>query len=72
MKIETLSDLQKLEWTLKDVFGEIPENLIIESKNILSECHKYMGKTGEIKTTITDTQIWNIRVMGEAAEVLQD
>jgi len=72
MKIETLSDLLRLEYALKDAFGEIPKNLIVESKDILTECQEHMGRTSEIKSTITDTQIWNIRVMGEAIEVVQD
>ena len=68
MKINTITELDKLNRILREYFGEVPTNIIIESPEIINQAKEQMG----VKTSIQNLAVLGIKVYGEAIELVND
>jgi len=69
MRIETLSELYRLEALLRMEFGEIPENIIVECDKFHEEAREVMNIPNN--TPLDNLKIHDIRVMQEVVELIR-
>lgn len=67
MKITNLNELQRLRYVLENEFGWFPENLVIESKDCITEAKQYQTNIPE---QISDIEIFGVKVVNGYAEIL--
>lgn len=67
MRITNAIQLANLKHELEDLFGEVPENIFIESPEIFDDAKKELGLTD--KQTKEELQVYGIKVEREVARV---
>lgn len=67
MKIKTIGDLMKLKDALQMYFGEVPENIYVESPEIFDFGKKELGLTDE--QVSSEIQCYGIKVERELTKV---
>lgn len=66
MKIDNIIDLERLRFVLTQTFGEVPENLFIESPELVSEVNEL---TRDIKHKRLNLRVHGVRVVEQLTEV---
>jgi hypothetical protein len=58
MRITSVNEVEQVRSLLESHFGEVPENFIIESEEVIKECKHHSGYM------YSHLQAWNMRVCG--------
>lgn len=69
MRITSMSEVEQIRSLLESHFGEVPENFIIESEEVIKECKHYAGLYTRMQFPTFDLRVCGIRVTNQLAEV---
>jgi len=69
-EIKTIAELFHFKNTVEAFYGEIPDNLIIVSPEIINESLEWMGKDSKVFKHKTGVQIYGVNVIRDYAELV--
>jgi hypothetical protein len=70
MKIISIEQVEQLRWLIEGHFGYFPDNLIIESPEIVEEALHHMNYGNQPKPeSLTNLKLFGVRVAKEITEV---
>lgn len=70
MKIISIEQVEQLRWLVEAHFGYFPDNLIIESPEIVEEAINHMRLTNQQKPkSLTNFRLFGVHVAKEITEV---
>lgn len=69
MRITSMSEVDQVRAILESHFGEMPENVIIESEEVVKECKHYGGLYNRMTFPTFDLRVCGVRVANQIAEV---
>lgn len=69
MRITSMSEVDQVRALLESHFGEVPENFIIESEEVIKECKAYGGLHNRLQFPTFDLRVCGVRVANQIAEV---
>lgn len=67
MRITSISEVEQVRSLLESHFGEVPENFIIESEEVIKECKNNSGLWTQMN--VWDKTVCGVRVAGQVAEI---
>ena len=64
-----MNEVDQVRAILESHFGEMPENVIIESEEVIKECKHYSGLYNKLTFPTFDLRVCGVRVANQIAEV---